>query len=214
MTMKSLGLLTIALLAACGSATTGNSQAQSHVRATTEKPLTIAGIHTGMPGIDVATILKRDGWTVESAAGYSWDEAIAREVSRQRRIAVSGYDRGSSVGSYSARKGDEFIAVMLKPAPNGPLIDSISYSAPYAGRSFDALRQTLTVKYGPPAIAPKLGIQGRMVWRARPEASYLAFEPQADRMTLHANMGAGDDAARKAAFDKAVALRMGAKASF
>lgn len=84
---RSGAVLALTMLAACGSAAAPDD-GRAQVAARAAKPLDIAGIAIGMPGSAVESILKRDGWTMTTDAGDTWDQAVDIEVYRQRHGGI------------------------------------------------------------------------------------------------------------------------------
>lgn len=163
---------------------------------------------------DAVALLKRDGWKVTPGdPGYTWEETVTRAVNEQTGKSLDNMRLPrSAVGSYKAEKGGESVWVEARPTASGGEVATVSYLAPWAGRSFERLRQQLLARYGVPATQPKPGSRGRMVWRSGGrEGPSLAFEPETDGVHLHLNGGGQSEAAWQALRDRAVAQKMGAR---
>lgn len=133
-------------LGACGSATGASTEQQAKRAATSSKRFAVAGISPGVAAADVATLAQRGGYILSRVdAGPDWKEQIERANGRQQTLFGPAM-RG--IREQEFRRGGERIWVQYLAMPIGPVVRSISYSAPPAILNFQQAVAEMTRRYG------------------------------------------------------------------
>jgi hypothetical protein len=167
MTGMKNGLLAAAvLLVACGQAIPGNGSADAKASTSGEKKLDVAGLTIGMSVPQTVAVLKAAGWSLTEDKGYSWEQDVNNELSRQN-VAGRQFDYNKKgVGSLIGIKGDERVVVEFSSAPP-PLmgrIKEVRYDAPAPGRTAQQMVAELSRKYGAPDHSGAPGLSAGATW--------------------------------------------------
>jgi hypothetical protein len=167
MTGMKIGLLAaVVLLVACGQAMPGNGSADAKAPTSGEKKLELAGLAIGMSVPQTVAVLKAAGWSLTEEKGFSWEQDVNNELSRQN-VAGRQFDyKKKGVGSLIGTKGDERVVVEFSSAPP-PLIGRIKevrYDAPAPGQTAPQMVAELSRKYGAPDRSSAPGLVGGATW--------------------------------------------------
>jgi hypothetical protein len=192
----------LALLASVYGAPIVPTQAVAKPQLYEPSVLAIAGIRVGMTPAQVSTTLTAAGYVRDLVVkNKSWEERIARELSRTRGVPLTGTFR-EVVWNERWRKREERIEVYYRPLPSGPSLSDVEYGMGYAAMSEEAFRAAVRARYG----VQSAGRMSEMIYCSIGEAvcSQLDFQnpKQLPYLTVHPNAGGG----------RSIELRSGAKA--
>lgn len=192
----------LALLASVYGATFTPTQAVAKPQLYDPSVLAIAGIRVGMTPAQVSTTLTAAGYVRALVVrNKSWDERIARELSRTRGVPLTGTFR-EVVWNERWRKQEERIEVYYRPLPAGPSLSDVEYGIGYAAMSEEAFRAAVRARYG----VQSAGKLSEMIFCSVGEAlcSQLDFQSpkQLPYLIVRPNAGGG----------RSIELRSGAKA--
>lgn len=213
----------LALLAACGSASVAEQDATAQPANAAAKPLTIAGLRTGMSATDVQGTLTREGWKVETFPGRDWTTTVEEERRRQRNASSFDMPR-KGIETIQANKGDEALIISFRPIAAGAVVKHVAYEAPMAGRSADQLRTQMVQRYGKPDVSAPTQVPPDMTWCSggercpmAPGAIKPAMNVKEDvyhKLQMHLYDGVEADRAWQAAVQRAAGDGGSVKSSF
>lgn len=223
MTARTAMAAAILLLGACGSGKAGSDEASAPPSGT--RPLEVAGIRIGMTAKSAQTALGAAGWKLRPFLGDSWKVTVDRLVASRRAASLGQAPDG--LGGWDASKGDETLAVFLRPAADGGRVSKLIYRAPIAGRSSTEFRAQLASRYGPPASAASPLVADGAVWCSpdeagctrpgtapeRPTLASAFNDGTGGRVSLQLNEGASDVRAWERKRDAAVKAASGSPAT-
>jgi hypothetical protein len=201
------------LLAGCGQP---SDAAPAHSRAEQAQPsptrFDVAGVAVGDSLRTAAAALRDRGFTVHVFnGGWTFDDWV--ENSRAKAEGRMPQVKADGPKELQARKGVEFIYANLRASGDGPIIETVGYTAPSNGRPREQLIAEVARRYSngfqPRPTMYRICAKGEPACtRSQPEANYVQFTPD-DPLKILLFAGARQERQWRADFDAALRKRLG-----
>jgi hypothetical protein len=207
------------MLAGCGqSSDAAPAPTQPRGKPTAAARFDIAGVAVGDSLRTAAAALRDRGFTVHAFnGGWTFDDWVensrAKAEGRMPRVKADGPKE------LQARKGVEFIYANVRASGDGPILETVGYTAPSNGRPREQLIAEVTRRYSsgfqPRPTMYRICAKGEPACtRSQPEANYVQFTPD-DPLKILLFAGGRQERQWRADFDAALRKRLGpAPASF
>jgi hypothetical protein len=201
------------MLAGCGQpsdAAPARRQAEQPLPASTR--FDVAGVAVGDSLRSASAALRDRGFTVRVFnGGWTFDDWV--ENSRAKAEGRMPQVKAEGPKELQARKGVEFIYANLRASGDGPIIETVGYTAPSNGRPREQLIAEVRSRYSsgfqPRPAMYRICAKGEPACtRSQPEANYVQFTPD-DPFKILLFAGAQQEKRWRAEFDAALRKRLG-----